>query len=116
MEPMLTNLNPKKILVVLHGSIGDVTRALPLANLIRRGFPKATLAWAIEPPSLPLVAHHSAVDVVILFDRSRWCDQLGPFLRKIRAGPVELVLDLQRHLKSGMVSRWTGAPHRLGSH
>ena len=113
---MLTNLDPKKILVVLHGSIGDVTRALPLANLIRRGFPRATLAWAIEPPSLPLVEHHPAVDEVILFDRSRWWNQFGPFLRKIRAGHFDLVLDLQRHLKSGMVSRWSGAPQRLGFH
>jgi heptosyltransferase I len=113
---MLTNLDPKKILVVLHGSIGDVTRALPLANLIRRGFPRARLAWAIEPPSLPLVEHHPAVDEVILFDRSRWWNQFGPFLRKIRAGHFDLVLDLQRHLKSGIVSRWTGARQRLGFH
>jgi hypothetical protein len=26
---------PRSILIVLHGSIGDVTRALPLASLIR---------------------------------------------------------------------------------
>jgi lipopolysaccharide heptosyltransferase II len=26
------------------------------------------------------------------------------------------VLDLQRHLKSGLISLWTGAPHRLGFH
>jgi lipopolysaccharide heptosyltransferase II len=110
------NLDPKKILFVLHGSIGDVTRALPLANLIRRGFPKATLAWAVEPPSLPLVEHHPAVTEVILFDRSHWWNQLGPFLRRIRAGRFDLVLDLQRHLKSGLVSRWTGARHRLGFH
>ena len=82
MGAMQTNLEPKKILVVLHGSIGDVTRALPLANLIHRGFPKATLAWAVEPPCLPLVEHHPAVDEVILFDRPRWWNQLGPFLRK----------------------------------
>ncbi len=107
---------PKKILVVLHGSIGDVTRALPLANLIHRGFPGATLAWAVEPPSLPLVEHHPAVDEVILFDRPRWWSQLGPFLRRIRAERFDLVLDLQRHLKSGLISRWSGAPHRLGFH
>jgi heptosyltransferase-1 len=116
MGAMQTNLEPKNILVVLHGSIGDVTRALPLANLIHRGFPQATLAWAVEPPSLPLVEHHPAVDEVILFDRPRWWNQLGPFLRKIRAGRFDLVLDLQRHLKSGIISRWSGAPHRLGFH
>jgi len=116
MGAMQTNLEPKKILVVLHGSIGDVTRALPLANLLHRGFPKAKLAWAVEPPCLPLVEHHPAVDEVILFDRPRWWSQLGPFLRRIRAGRFDLVLDLQRHLKSGIISRWSGAPHRLGFH
>lgn len=109
-------LNPQKILIVLHGSIGDVTRALPLANLIRRGFPKATLAWAIEPPAFPLVRHHPAVDQVILFDRSRWWKSLGPFLRQIRSERFDLVLDLQRHLKSGFISWWSMAPYRLGFH
>jgi heptosyltransferase-1 len=113
---MLTSLDPKNILLVLHGSIGDVTRALPLANLIDRGFPNAKLTWSIEPPSLPLVQHHPAVDEVILFDRARWWRQLVPFLRRIRAGRFDLVLDLQRHLKSGIISGWCGAPHRLGFH
>jgi lipopolysaccharide heptosyltransferase II len=113
---MSARLEPKNILLVLHGSIGDVARALPLANLIDRKFPNAKLTWAIEPPSLPLIEHHPAVDAVILFDRPRWWKQLVPFLRTIRASRFDLVLDLQRHLKSGMISRWSGAGHRLGFH
>ncbi len=109
-------LNPRNILIVLHGSIGDVTRALPLATLIRRGYPKATLAWAIEPTAFPLLEHHPAVDEVILFDRSHWWKSLGPFLGQIRSERFDLVLDLQRHLKSGLISRWSGAPYRLGFH
>jgi lipopolysaccharide heptosyltransferase II len=113
MAALPKKLDPRKILIVLHGSIGDVTRALPLANRIRHGFPRATLAWSIEPPSLPLLEHHPAVDEVLVFDRTRW-RSLGTFLRRIRAARADLVLDLQRHLKSGIISRWTGAPHRLG--
>ena len=113
---MLANLDPKNILLVLHGSIGDVTRALPLANLIDRGFPNARLTWSVEPASAPLLQHHPAVDEVILFDRARWWQQLVSYLRRIRAGRFDLVLDLQRHLKSGIISRWCGAPHRLGFH
>jgi ADP-heptose:LPS heptosyltransferase len=45
---------PKRILIVLHGSIGDGTRALPLASLIRKGFPDVKLSWAVEAPSFPL--------------------------------------------------------------
>jgi heptosyltransferase I len=115
-KKMRASLEPKNILLVLHGSIGDVARALPLANLIDQGFPNARLTWAVEPPSLPLVEHHPAVDEVILFDRARWWKQLVPFLRTIRAGHFDLVLDLQRHLKSGIISRWSGARHRLGFH
>lgn len=111
-----TKPDPKRILLVLCGSIGDVTRALPLANLIHRGFPKATLSWAVEPPSLPLIEHHPAVDEIIVFDRPHWWKQLVPFLRKIHAGRFDWVLDLQRHLKSGIISRWSGAPNRLGFH
>ena len=107
---------PRRILVILHGSVGDVTRALPLANLIRRRYPEARLSWSVEPAAAPLVEHHPAVDDVILFDRSRWWVGLGPFLKRIRAGRFDLALDLQRLLKSGLISWWSRAPHRLGFH
>jgi heptosyltransferase-1 len=109
-------LNPRNILIILHGSIGDVTRALPLANLIRRGYPKAAVTWAVEPAAFPLVEHHPAVSRVLLFDRSRWWKDLVPFLKEIRSKRFDLVLDLQRHLKSGLISWCSGAPFRLGFH
>ncbi|MGE5306205.1 MAG: glycosyltransferase family 9 protein [Alphaproteobacteria bacterium] len=108
--------DPKKILIILHGSIGDVTRALPLAGILRSGFPQAHLAWAVEPPSLPLVARFPAVQEVMLFDRRRWWREWLPFLRRVRAARFDLVLDLQRHFKSGVISRWSGAPIRVGFH
>jgi len=111
---MGVGFDPEKILIVLHGSIGDVTRALPLVNILRSGFPRASLAWAVESPSLPLVRDYPGVDEVILFNRRRWWAEIGPFLRKIRSERFDLVLDLQRHLKSGLISRWSGAPRRVG--
>jgi lipopolysaccharide heptosyltransferase II len=109
-------LEPRNILIVLHGSIGDVTRALPLANLIRRGYPKAVLTWAVEPAAFPLVEHHPAVSQVHLFNRSRWWKDLVPFLKELRSRRFDLVLDLQRHLKSGLISWYSGAPFRIGFH
>ena len=41
---------PQKILIVLHGSIGDVTRALPLASMLRRRFPQLLIPFAWSPP------------------------------------------------------------------
>ncbi|MGH7847588.1 MAG: glycosyltransferase family 9 protein [Candidatus Binatia bacterium] len=109
-------LDPHRILIVLHGSVGDVARALPVANHLRDAYPNATIAWAIEPAAFPLVEHHPAVDETIVFDRGNWQKSVGPFLRQIRRAKFDLVLDLQRLLKSGFISWWSGAPYRLGFH
>jgi len=116
MTPAPLAIEPKKILILLHGSIGDVTRALPVAGLLRRRFPSATLAWSVEPASLPLVELCRAVDEIIVFDRPRGMTAFFRFLKAIRARRFDLVLDMQRHLKSGLISRWSGAPYRLGFH
>ena len=112
----LPKIDAERILLVLHGSIGDVTRALPLVGLLRAGYPKAFIAWSVEPAAAPLLEGNPAIDEVILFDRRQWWKSFGGFLRQIRRREFDLVLDLQRHLKSGLISRSSGASHRLGFH
>lgn len=109
-----SEFQPQRILIVLHGSIGDVTRALPLAAMLRRAFPSAFLAWSVEPLSYPLLEHNPAIDEIIVFER-RWKGSMR-FLLRIRARRFDLVLDLQRLFKSGLISRWSGARHRVGFH
>lgn len=113
---MPANFAPKKILLVLHGSIGDVTRALPLAGLLRRGFPHATLAWSVEPAAAPLLEGNPFINEIIVFDHRHWWKTFAPFLATIHANKFDLILDLQRHLKSGIISWASGAPVRLGFH
>ncbi len=105
-----------RILVVLLGAIGDVTRALPLLQRLRHGYPQARIVWAVEPASAALLHNHPALDAVLVFDRPRGAAVFLPFLRQIRAQGADLTLDLQRHLKSGIISRASGAPVRLGFH
>ena len=107
---------PRNILIVLLGAIGDVARALPLAVRIQRAWPDARLSWAVEPPSLTLVEGHPAVDEVLLFDRKRGFFEYIRFLKTLRIKRYDLVLDLQRHLKSGVTSFATGAGRRVGFH
>ncbi|MGD0947115.1 MAG: glycosyltransferase family 9 protein [Candidatus Binatia bacterium] len=106
----------RRILIVLLGSIGDVTLALPLVNRLRRGYPQAHIIWAVEPLSAPLLVHHPAVDETLMFDRPHGVPAFLRFLRQVRAARADLTLDLQRHLKSGIVSRASNAPLRLGFH
>ena len=107
-------INPKRILVILNGAIGDVVRALPLLGRIRRGFPSAHIAWAIEPKSAPVLEGHPWLDETILYDRRRAPWSFVPFLKRVRDGHFDLAIDLQRHLKSGIISMVSGARERLG--
>jgi heptosyltransferase-1 len=116
MPPQTIEFDPKRILVVLHGSIGDVTRALPLAAMLRKKFPSAFLAWSIEPACLPLLQGNSAIDEILVLERRVWWRHAGRFLARVRAGKFDLVLDLQRLFKSGFISWWSGADRRLGFH
>jgi heptosyltransferase I len=105
---------PRRVLIVLMGAIGDVIRALPLLGRIRRSWPDSYIGWAVEPKSEPLLRNHRWVDKLIIYDRRHAPWTFLPFLRKIRSEHFDLVLDLQRHLKSGLISIVSGAPERLG--
>lgn len=109
-------VNADHILIVLLGAIGDVCRALPLLQRVRHGYPRARIVWAVEPAAATLVQHHPALDEVLVFDRPRGAPAFLRVLRAVRAQRTDLTLDLQRHLKSGIISRASGAPVRLGFH
>jgi lipopolysaccharide heptosyltransferase I len=107
-------LPPRRALIVLMGAIGDVVRALPLLGRMRRAWPAAHIAWAVEPKSAPILERHPWLDEIIVHDRSRAPFGFAPFLRSVRNGHFDLVLDLQRHLKSGVTSWASGASERVG--
>jgi ADP-heptose:LPS heptosyltransferase len=105
-----------RILIVLLGAIGDVVRALPLLNRLRHGYPGARIVWAVEPAAAPLLHAHAALDELFIFDRPGGAPAFLQLLSRVRAYRPDLTLDLQRHLKSGVISRVAGAPVRLGFH
>jgi len=48
----------KSILIVKLGSIGDVVHTLPTLHALRKSFPKAHIAWVIEPKSRDILTGH----------------------------------------------------------
>ena len=62
---------PDRILIVLFGAIGDVTRALPVAIRLKRAKPSLKITWAVEPSAYELVRSHPAVDETLLFERGK---------------------------------------------
>jgi ADP-heptose:LPS heptosyltransferase len=103
-----------RVLIVLPGALGDVVRALPLLGRLRRAWPDARLAWAVEPPSAPVLEGHPWLDERLVFPRHQGVRAFVPFLRRVRAGDFTLALDLGRTIKSAVIARASGASDRLG--
>lgn len=111
-----TSEQKPKILIVLLGAIGDVTRALALAVRIKKDWADCRLCWAVEPRSKGILEGHPAIDELIIFDRPGGFAAFIDFVRRIRQSRFDIVLDLQRHFKSGVTSFFSGARRRIGFH
>src|SRR5271155_5208124 len=105
---------PRRVLIVLLGAIGDVVRALPLLGRLRKAYPDAHIAWAVEPKSAPVLEGHPWLDETIIYNRARAPFSFPSFLYRVRKGHFDLVLDLQRHIKSGLVAYVSRAHERIG--
>lgn len=103
----------ENIALVKLGAIGDTVNSLPFVNRLRDGMPRARITWIIGPLSHALLAGHPAVDEFLVFDSKSWRAWPG-FLSQLRRRRFDLVIDLQRLLKSGVITRASGASQRLG--
>ncbi|MBA3624317.1 MAG: glycosyltransferase family 9 protein [Methylibium sp.] len=113
------------ILVVRLSALGDVTMASGLIPALRHLWPRAHIAWLVEPAAAPLLAHNPRLDEVIVWPRGEWQTlwrerrflevwrRFRALRRSLRERRFDLVLDAQGLLKSGLWSWLSGAPHRL---
>lgn len=102
-----------KIAIVRLGSIGDVVNTLPLLNRLRAGYSHSHITWIVEEKSAAILEGHSALDSLMVFPRSQpglWLQ----FAKQLRAHRFDLVLDCQRMMRSGIIVKLSGAPHRIG--
>jgi len=105
---------PNKILIVKLGSIGDVVNTLPLVNVLKSECPEMKLGWLIEPKSYPIVEGHRLVDRFIIYQRGSGIAAARRVLEEIRAFKPDLVIDLQRILRSSFFTAFSGCRRRLG--
>ena len=114
---------PRRILLIKPSAIGDVVHALPVLNLLRRTWPDAHVAWVLTPACANLLDGHPLLNEVILFERGRfgrgWREPaaaagLVKFMKRLRGGEFDLVVDLQGLFRSGWMARQTRAPVRIG--
>jgi len=106
-----------KILLIRLRLIGDVVFTTPAIRAVRRVFPHARLAYLVEPPALPVVAHNPHLDEVIVAERQagwrRSASDLGLAWR-LRRAAFDVVVDFHGGPRASWLTRATGAPRRIG--
>ena len=116
-----------RILIVRLSAMGDVVNALPVLTALRQARPDSHIAWAVESGQASLLEAHPDLNDLIVIDRKRhqkrgrnplhWPAAVGSMMRlrrELREQAFDIVLDLQGNLRSGLVSRLSGAPVRVG--
>lgn len=96
------------------GAVGDVTRGLVLPSILKEAFPDCKIGWVVEPISQSLVKMNKHVDTVIVFNRAKGISGVPEVVRQMRNFKPDIVLDLQRHFKSGFFTFLSGARRRIG--
>ena len=110
-------MNPRRILILKPSSLGDIVHTLPSLAALRTKFPRAHLAWMVNPEWAALLESNPHLDETLLFPRS---DFRGPsgWLRFRRwrqdlkkQTPPDLILDFQGLLRTALVARaFRGVP------
>jgi ADP-heptose:LPS heptosyltransferase len=124
-NPLASPPRAERILVIRLGAVGDVVRTLPAAAGVRATWPRAHLAWLVEPASASLLAGQPWLDEVIVFPRSTlaaalrgarlgaFAREARAFTRRLREARFDLVIDFHAIAKSALLARLSGAPRRV---
>jgi lipopolysaccharide heptosyltransferase I len=110
-----------RIAIIKPSALGDIVHSLPVLTALRQRFPDAHITWVVNRGFEPLLRGHPDLDETLPFERSPHRSGIFHaaagylnFFRRLREQRFDLVLDLQGLLRSGLMTRATGAERRVG--
>lgn len=114
-------LDPKKVLVIHFGQLGDVILGLAALREAAAKFPNAHKAVLVGSATADIVRMTGWFDEMITLDRvlmlksnKAWASwQIIKFARQIRQRGFDLVIDLHSLPETNILGRISGAKHRL---
>ena len=112
-------MNPKSILIIKPGSLGDIIHTLPAIASLREAHPHAEITWVINPELAPLLRGNPDVDHVYFTQHGEFRGLGAPrslltWLKKTRAIRPDLALDFQGVMGSVLTAKISGAKEVCG--
>jgi lipopolysaccharide heptosyltransferase II len=112
-----------RILIVKPSSFGDIVMTLPALALLGAAHPGAELGWFVSAEFASLLDGHPMLAHLHVWDRGRHAGLGGivraacsmrKALREVRALGYDVAYDFQGLLRSGLITKRSGAPVRIG--
>lgn len=115
--------DPRKILVIDFGQLGDVVLSLPALRAIRHRFPNAQITVAVGKPANEVVALSGYANEIFEVDRVALRDgntlvsiwRIFKLVGQVREAKFDFVIDLHSLSETNLLGYLSGAPHRLYS-
>jgi ADP-heptose:LPS heptosyltransferase len=123
MPPTQVQFDPRNILVIDFGQLGDVVLSLPALRGIRARFPKARITVAVGKPGAEVITLSGYSDAMMEVDRVALRDgsklvSVGRILKlvgRVRKAKFDFVIDLHSLAETNLLGFFSGASHRLYS-
>lgn len=113
--------DPRNILVIDFGQLGDVVLSLPSLRAIRQRFPNAKITVAVGKPGSEIVRLSRYANEVLEVDRVALRDgpklmagvRIVKLIGEVRKAKFDFVIDLHSLSETNILGFVSGAPHRL---
>ena len=118
-----SDFNPRNILVIDFGQLGDVVMSLPALRAIREKFPQARVTVAVGASCAPVVDLSGYANETLLVDRVALRDgpkpwalfKIAKIVKDVRRKGFDFVIDLHSLSETNLLGFLSGAPKRLYS-
>jgi ADP-heptose:LPS heptosyltransferase len=113
--------DPRNILVIDFGQLGDVVLSLPALAAIRKKFPRARISVAVGKPGAEVVQLSGHANETLVVDRVALRDGFKPLsvlrlfqlVKEVRKQQFDFVIDLHSLSETNLLGFLSGAPKRL---
>ena len=117
------SFDPRNILVIDFGQLGDVVLSLPALRAIRGRFPSAAITVAVGKPGAEVVELSGYADSTLVVDRVALRDgpklvslaRIAKLVQGVRRARFDFVIDLHSLSETNILGFLSGAPKRLFS-
>ncbi|GAB4160323.1 MAG: lipopolysaccharide heptosyltransferase I [Planctomycetota bacterium] len=118
-EPLLSGA--RRILIIKPTSLGDIVQSLCALTAIRNAFPEAHISFLVADIFADILVGHPSIDEIVIFPRSLMKRGIAGLVkgmfsmrRSLSSGGFDAALDFQGLFRSGLCTRFTNAPIRVG--